>query len=223
MSDQKGKPRRIDRAYYEQLKANAKADPDVQRILDKMEADHGFEPVDDMTDLEKEITNIDVCFMYPHQIQAYDLSKFDKRSKNAFITGNEIKVVQEAETDDRIKSAIGTHVEYYFLTENGNGLCGLPAVMVGMRKDPASEEDGPFFIDLGIHTPVPEIYVYLKDLRVLTLKVDRLDGSEAPISVAKADEMDDIIRITEEYLVDRKKHLSLVKTEEPTKPNSTLE
>jgi hypothetical protein len=66
--------------------------------------------------------------------------------------------------------------------------------MVGIERDLTSEEEeGPFLVNLAIVTEVPEVYVYLRNLRVVRAEVERLDGTKPPITVMKADEVDAIV------------------------------
>ena len=123
-----------------------------------------------------------------------------------FITKDQIAYLKQVEQDPEIAMVIGVDIEYYFLTHGGAGVCGMPAILVGMRKG-IEGPDGVFFVDIAIKTPVEGFFMQLESVEVLTLKNERKDGSPAPVAVGNASELEAIIKIVNGQ---NSSHLSLV-------------
>jgi hypothetical protein len=110
-----------------------------------------------------------------------------------FITKEQIAHLKMIEQDPRIAMAIGQPIEYYFLTHGGTGVCGMPGVLIGLREGFGC--DGNYFADIGIQSPIEDIYVQLESLEVLSLLVERKDGSTPPLAIADANEIKAITEI----------------------------
>lgn len=112
-----------------------------------------------------------------------------------FITDKEIQALKDAETDERVKSAIGERFIYHYLFDEGKGVCGLPIVITGMRKDTSHEDPkGPFYLDFAIPTPVEGFYTHHKDIRVNSAHSQFKDGTEHT-TFAKDEEIPRIMEI----------------------------
>ncbi len=107
-----------------------------------------------------------------------------------FITKQQLLTLKQYEDTPELAMALGEDIEYYTLLAPGH-LCGMYAKIAGMRLDPIHGKDGPFYIDLAIGTPVEDVYIYLKDLLVVSIVLERKDGTTVT-AVAKSDQVDKI-------------------------------
>lgn len=114
-----------------------------------------------------------------------------------FISTIEIDRLKQETTDPLKLRVIGMPLWYYFLTDNGNGVCGMPVKVIGMRQGPEGN-DGPFFIDIAVETPVPDFFSLHNNLSVRSLTLEERDGSGKEINeptVCPYDEVDKIMEI----------------------------
>jgi hypothetical protein len=96
-----------------------------------------------------------------------------------------VKTIEEIEnnpdkTDEFIKKAIGTEVEYMFRTDMGTGkdICSLAAVIMAVRR--GESKNTPFYVDLAFESNVEDFFIMKENLLV-----DVMESNSAIIELGK--------------------------------------
>lgn len=92
-----------------------------------------------------------------------------------FLSEIAIKQLRDACEDQELAKFIGLPIWYFTLIDNHNGVASVDAVIT--RAQPGEDRNGPFTVDIGIDTTADGIYYVLKELTVMTLGLERRDGS----------------------------------------------
>jgi hypothetical protein len=108
-------------------------------------------------------------------------SQLTPEEANMFIDQQEINYRRDHPQQD-LDAIVGMECCYYHLVsekskdpERKNGICGTPAIVVGVR---GKSGEPSFFVDLAFATDVPDIFLVLENLEVSALEIEPLVDSE---------------------------------------------
>lgn len=113
----------------------------------------------------------------------------------SFISADEIAEIKEKLEADSLEAKAFMHETFlYVLTDHEQNVCGVPVRIVGMRTGPV--EEGPFYVDLVIETPVPDFYVYMQNIFVDSMSnMDRKTGKNVGPALCKPEDTDRVMEI----------------------------
>ena len=95
----------------------------------------------------------------------------------SFISADGIAKLKEKLEPGSLEAQAFMHETFlYVLTDQNKNLCGVPVRIVGMRHGPV--EEGPFYVDLVIETPVPDFYTFMPNVHVDSMTVYDRAGVE---------------------------------------------
>ncbi len=120
-----------------------------------------------------------------------------------FITATEVEAMKKAQNIDPANpSVFDMRVDYYFLTDNGKVVCGMPVYLLGMRHPENNGKGLPFFIDFMVKTPVTDVFTHFKNVKVVTLSIQpsKSDTTQLIPSVCKFDDAAEVIRIVSDHI-----------------------
>lgn len=120
------------------------------------------------------------------------------------------------EKDPNAVNPVGHKTQYCFLTHDKDGIsgvCGVNAVMIGMRPGDEGPDSEKFYVDLGIQTHVDGFYSVINNIAVCSLVVVATNDS-TETQLVEWEHADEVIRIMREFTKDNgKPKLRLVHSE----------